>query len=479
MAFASFLLFHLFFCASVLAEGGSVELAPANTYGLEPDVYQWYIDKYWGLCGETEDRVYPTVDYSELLDSWDFRTTQSTKGDAVLPATHPSSAPAAEITTPRPLPTAAKTPAAPPQSSGFSAGSGFPQLTPDSESTGNIRFGGYQNNYAEVPPRGKTRSLFITFPSEAQEARNIANQDRLNREFLAQKERQTIPEASNFELAQHRAMDSKDLLDVRQDPYTRRRKRAVSTQHEVVGGHEATKTYPWMVPLVAKGINNNYIIWCGSSLITDRHLLSAAHCFNRKSDPTFFSALIRVHNLNEPEEEVDLERILIHPRYEKKLFYNDIAIVTLVREVFNFKPLCLPVGDEAARVGNAGSTVEVLGFGSLAFGDGASKTLQVAELEIFASEVCHANYSTKPDSSLNKGIVRSQICAGTADGYADACQNDSGGPLVNDDRNERRMLIGIVSFGYQCARPGFPGVYTRITEYLPWIMSTIRDFKSN
>ena len=41
----------------------------------------------------------------------------------------------------------------------------------------------------------------------------------------------------------------------------------------------------------------------------------------------------------------------------------------------------------------------------------------------------------------------------------------SGGPLFDEDGN----VIGIVSFGFQCAAEGFPGVYTRVSQYEEWI----------
>jgi len=68
----------------------------------------------------------------------------------------------------------------------------------------------------------------------------------------------------------------------------------------------------------------------------------------------------------------------------------------------------------------------------------------------------------------NYWLTDNMLCAGYTEGGRDTCQGDSGGPLVCK-RGNRWWQHGIVSFGRGCAERNFPGVYSNVVEYLPWI----------
>ena len=77
------------------------------------------------------------------------------------------------------------------------------------------------------------------------------------------------------------------------------------------------------------------------------------------------------------------------------------------------------------------------------------------------------------DSDYNGEITDSMICAGYRGvGGKDACQGDSGGPLVCNDGGNA-IIAGVVSWGFGCAAPEFPGVYSRTTHVLNWIIANM------
>lgn len=79
--------------------------------------------------------------------------------------------------------------------------------------------------------------------------------------------------------------------------------------------------------------------------------------------------------------------------------------------------------------------------------------------------------------SVRVNINDVQLCAGGVRGQ-DSCRGDSGGPLmktitVNGSMNY--YVLGVVSFGPSpCGMEGWPGVYTRVTKYVPWIISKLK-----
>ena len=245
---------------------------------------------------------------------------------------------------------------------------------------------------------------------------------------------------------------------------------------QVVGGcpvkHER---FPWQVA-VFPGDS-----LCGGSLIDADWVLTAAHCVDESElsgmQTMPASAVHVVHGASDlrraqAASHRRVANIYPHPRYNGNVAYgNDIALLRLSEPIAGARASyanLLPTAEAARKFIVSGACAVVSGYGMTSSGQ-ASPVLQAAALPIVDQRICSRIYGSK--------ISAGNICAGFRQGGIGSCYGDSGGPLVVEGLGgeDSYVLAGVVSWGVKsCVDPGRPGVYARVSHYMPWIMPTMR-----
>jgi len=275
---------------------------------------------------------------------------------------------------------------------------------------------------------------------------------------------------STFENLVHRAR--RQVGTCGQSIGMRANRRVTLDGDRIVGGVEARpNSHPWIVSLQQYGRH-----FCGGTLIrvgnaeqTDI-VVTAAHCvYDGVNDLT---ATAGAHNFDRPqagEQTVRATSYVFHPDYNADTYVNDIAIVKLATPVkfsSTIQPACLPASGETVPDNVQGT---VAGWGRTAENAyDTSRILMQVGVPTISNRICGAYLG------LYDITPREMLCAGYAAGARDSCQGDSGGPLVFQS-GKSFVLQGVVSFGEGCAREGNPGVYARVSSYIPWIQSVAKS----
>ena len=254
-----------------------------------------------------------------------------------------------------------------------------------------------------------------------------------------------------------------------------------STQPRVIGGQPANPSEFGFVAAVLNAFDYRksgayQAQYCAGSLTSPTTVVTAAHCLvdQRSGEPLQPREVLIAFgsDLRSPSLRViAVDDFLIHPDYRVKTTENDVAVAFLSQPVQDFPTISLAQGAEVAEYDEPGNAAQIAGWGNTrARGNRFPPELQVGSVRLFPNASCGRGKGYEVNGVAFDGFTRSQadartmLCAAGASpagDVIDACQGDSGGPLTVG-RGDARRLVGVVSWGQQCASL-LPGVYARIS----------------
>uniref|UniRef100_A0A672LFT5 trypsin n=1 Tax=Sinocyclocheilus grahami TaxID=75366 RepID=A0A672LFT5_SINGR len=223
----------------------------------------------------------------------------------------------------------------------------------------------------------------------------------------------------------------------------------------IVNGTEAKPhSRPFMVSL-----QKNWRHICGGFLISDRFVMTAAHCWKNEK----LTAVVGAHDLRQNEESVRIgvKSYHMHPDFNMHTLQNDIMLLRLEKEVEQNKNV-MKISLQRNKDIEADSVCRVAGWGRLSFKGKKSFRLMEADVKIMNNTECKKKW--KDNFSVSQ-----MICV---DGNGGSCSEDGGGPLVCKD-----TAVGVTSFGDPkiCNSHERPEVYIKISAYSEWICSLIAN----
>jgi secreted trypsin-like serine protease len=252
--------------------------------------------------------------------------------------------------------------------------------------------------------------------------------------------------------------------------------RNVNGVSRIVGGTQTKNgEFPWRVTVFVYDPATGRGGLCGGTIISASWIMTAAHC--TMDMKTGYKISVFVGAQANPltvggGTRLTTDKYVQHPAFDRNTMNNDITLVHLTTPLTfksNVSPACLPWNYATSEF--TGTSVVASGWGTTkpvavntANNDSPSNTLMSVVLPILDTAQCQKYLGSNVNSNM--------IC--TYNPGKDTCQGDSGGS-IDWQNNGRYYTIGVVSFGFGCAQPNYPGVYTKVTKYLPWIQSTTAD----
>ncbi|XP_017004335.2 chymotrypsin-like protease CTRL-1 [Drosophila takahashii] len=230
---------------------------------------------------------------------------------------------------------------------------------------------------------------------------------------------------------------------------------------------------PWMAFLHT---TTNLFV-CGGTLITNRLVLTAAHCLSANTVTANLVARLGEYNRIEEEQchgsyctrriEAKVDRAFRHRLYNPKTMVNDIAILRLIKRVEytdNIRPICIVRDPRWRKYIDSIDPLTGTGWGK-SESESDSTVLRTVDLSRQEAGICLLY--------TNAYLSNTQFCAGNWD--SNLCNGDSGGPvgaMVPYQNSQRFVQIGIASFNnHQCSKAS---AFTDVLSYTEWILKVVK-----
>lgn len=224
----------------------------------------------------------------------------------------------------------------------------------------------------------------------------------------------------------------------------------ISAKVGIIGGHQADITeYPFLVSV--QNSRNEHL--CGGALISDRWVLTSAHCAFFPEDATYIRSGSSF--CGSGGEVTGVIKKIINAGFGNttRMHKDDIALLKLRYALRHDRYSFVKLSSKLVVLPR--STIVVLGWGSLREDSFMpSQSLYEVKVKVHSNAICELRYEEEFNNDM--------FCAGEFG--KDACNADSGGPALIG-----QYLVGVIAYGEGCGRRDYPGVYVKVQKYISWI----------